>query len=168
MLHRWCYDMLLHRWCWICCIDGTLICCIDGAMICCCIDGAGICCMDGAVICCMDGAVICCMDGTVICCIDSAVICCIDGAVICCMDGAVICYLPAGLYSSSLTARLAHLCDTVVGLEAVRDDSDIVRVIPEPARYVSNSFLSLHYDASVCCHTSLLWSGCCAAIQKSV
>ncbi|KAL3163286.1 hypothetical protein ABBQ32_009681 [Trebouxia sp. C0010 RCD-2024] len=40
---------------------------------------------------------------------------------------------PAGLYSSSLTARLAHLCDTVIGLEAVRDDSDIVRLIPEPA-----------------------------------
>ena len=50
------------------------------------------------------------------------------------MDGAVICCVPAGLYSSSLIARLAHLCDTVVGLEAVRDDSDIVRVIPEPAR----------------------------------
>ncbi len=41
----------------------------------------------------------------------------------------------AGLYSPSLTMRLAHLCDTVVGLEAVRDDSDIVRLIPEPARY---------------------------------
>ena len=41
----------------------------------------------------------------------------------------------AGLYSPSLTARLAHLCDTVIGLEAVRDDSDIVRLIPEPARY---------------------------------
>ncbi|DBA85372.1 TPA: hypothetical protein ACH3X2_006051 [Trebouxia sp. C0005] len=40
---------------------------------------------------------------------------------------------PAGLYSSSLTMRLAHLCDCVVGLEAVRDDSDIVRLIPEPA-----------------------------------
>lgn len=40
---------------------------------------------------------------------------------------------PAGLYSLSLTLRLAHLCDTVVGLEAVRDDSDIVRLIPEPA-----------------------------------
>ena len=40
----------------------------------------------------------------------------------------------AGLYSLSLTLRLAHLCDTVVGLEAVRDDSDIVRLIPEPAR----------------------------------
>jgi len=41
----------------------------------------------------------------------------------------------AGLYSPSLAMRLAHLCDTVVGLEAVRDDSDIVRLIPEPARY---------------------------------
>ncbi|KAL0050026.1 hypothetical protein WJX82_003004 [Trebouxia sp. C0006] len=40
---------------------------------------------------------------------------------------------PAGLYSPSLTLRLAHLCDTVVRLEAVRDDSDIVRLIPEPA-----------------------------------
>ncbi|DBA95005.1 TPA: hypothetical protein ACH3X1_002526 [Trebouxia sp. C0004] len=40
---------------------------------------------------------------------------------------------PAGLYTPSLTMRLAHLCDTVVGLEAVRDDSDIVRLIPEPA-----------------------------------
>lgn len=43
--------------------------------------------------------------------------------------------MTAGLYSASLTARLAHLCDTVIGLEAVRDDSDIVRLIPEPARY---------------------------------
>ena len=43
--------------------------------------------------------------------------------------------MTAGLYSSSLTARLAHLCDSVIGLEAVRDDSDIVRLIPEPARY---------------------------------
>ena len=44
-------------------------------------------------------------------------------------------HVAAGLYSPSLTMRLAHLCDTVVGLEAVRDDSDIVRLIPEPARY---------------------------------
>lgn len=67
------------------------------------------------------------------------------------MDGAVICSVPAGLYSSSLTARLAHLCDTVIGLEAVRDDSDIVRVIPEPARYVNNlPFLALQCATSVC------------------
>ena len=46
------------------------------------------------------------------------------------------CHALAGLYSPSLTARLAHLCDAVIGLEAVRDDSDIVRLIPEPARYI--------------------------------
>ena len=49
----------------------------------------------------------------------------------------------AGLYSPSLTARLAHLCDTVIGLEAVRDDADIVRLIPEPARY---QLLVIHQD----------------------
>ena len=68
----------------------------------------------------------------------------------CCMDGAVIYFVPAGLYSSSLTARLAHLCDTVIGLEAVRDDSDIVRVIPEPARYVT-VFAVLLLPIVACC-----------------
>ena len=48
-----------------------------------------------------------------------------------CLDAS---HVAAGLYSPSLAMRLAHLCDTVVGLEAVRDDSDIVRLIPEPAR----------------------------------
>ena len=53
-----------------------------------------------------------------------------------CLAATELCSMSAGLYSSSLTARLAHLCDTVIGLEAVRDDSDIVCVIPEPARCV--------------------------------
>ena len=43
-------------------------------------------------------------------------------------------YVAAGLYSTSLGCRLAHLCDMVIGLEALRDDSDIVRMLPEPAR----------------------------------
>lgn len=51
-----------------------------------------------------------------------------------CLVYLIASHVAAGLYSSSLTMRLAHLCDCVVGLEAVRDDSDIVRLIPEPAR----------------------------------
>lgn len=43
-------------------------------------------------------------------------------------------WVSAGLYCSSLATRLTHLCDTVIGLEAVRDNSDIVRIIPDAAR----------------------------------
>lgn len=64
----------------------------------------------------------------------------------------------AGLYSPSLTARLAHLCDTVIGLEAVRDDSDIVRLIPEPARYW---LLVIHQH----CQTALLQLQACQALM---
>ena len=60
-------------------------------------------------------------------------------------------HVAAGLYSPSLTLRLAHLCDTVVRLEAVRDDSDIVRLIPEPARYcLLLPLLHRHFYSNTC------------------
>jgi hypothetical protein len=40
----------------------------------------------------------------------------------------------AGELSASDALRLQHLCDAVIALEAVRDDSGIARMVPDPSR----------------------------------
>ena len=39
----------------------------------------------------------------------------------------------AGCHSVSLAARLQHICDAVVAVKAVRDDSSLVSLVPESA-----------------------------------
>lgn len=41
--------------------------------------------------------------------------------------------VPAALYTNSDTRRMAHIADVVLSLEAVQDDSDIVRLAPDPS-----------------------------------
>ena len=43
--------------------------------------------------------------------------------------------LNADMFSGSLGARLQHLCDSVVQLEAVSEASSVVRLVPDPARF---------------------------------
>ena len=81
-----------------------------------------------------------------------------------CLDAS---HVAAGLYGPSLAMRLAHLCDTVVGLEAVRDDSDIVRLIPEPARCCLLLLTSDHQLQTI--RVFILWFVChCIYITPQV
>jgi hypothetical protein len=48
-------------------------------------------------------------------------------------------HLAAGAYGDSLALRLQHMCDAALVLEAVHDDSDIVRIIPDPKRQALDS-----------------------------
>ena len=41
----------------------------------------------------------------------------------------------AGMYGQAFAARLQHICDAVLEIEAVSDESDVVQLIPDPARY---------------------------------
>ena len=41
----------------------------------------------------------------------------------------------AGMYGQAFATRLQHVCDAVLELEAVSDESDVVQLIPDPARY---------------------------------
>ena len=40
----------------------------------------------------------------------------------------------AGFYPASFCARLQHLCDAVLELEAVSDASSVTRLVSDPAR----------------------------------
>ena len=40
----------------------------------------------------------------------------------------------AGLYPPGVAARLAHLADSVLEVQALRDDSGLVRLAADPAR----------------------------------
>ncbi|KAK9825219.1 hypothetical protein WJX74_000929 [Apatococcus lobatus] len=44
---------------------------------------------------------------------------------------------PAEVYSSSAAMRLQHLCDAVIALEAVAEDSSVVKLAPDPASCVA-------------------------------
>lgn len=48
--------------------------------------------------------------------------------------------------------RLQHLCDAVIALEAVAEDSSVVKLAPDPARFVD---LVLLCPASPCSHDAL-------------
>lgn len=41
----------------------------------------------------------------------------------------------ADVYSPSVAMRLQHLCDAVIALEAVAEDSSVVKLAPDPARF---------------------------------
>lgn len=51
-----------------------------------------------------------------------------------CDRPAVCCLLPAGMYSESFQAQLQHLCDIVLCVQSLADNSDIYRLLPDPTR----------------------------------
>ena len=58
----------------------------------------------------------------------------------------------AEVYSPSVAVRLQHLCDAVIALEAVAEDSGVVKLAPDPARSV---VLVLLCSASSCNYAAL-------------
>ena len=48
-----------------------------------------------------------------------------------------------GVLSASLVMRLQHMCDAVLALEAVQDDSPAVRLLSDPDRYMLRSIHKL-------------------------
>lgn len=67
-----------------------------------------------------------------------------------CFDAPLLCFvLPAGMYSESFQTQLQHLCDIVLCVQSLADNSDIYRLLPDPTRYAGRCFLGCHLFASV-------------------
>ena len=57
----------------------------------------------------------------------------------------------AGFYPTSFSARLQHLCDAVLDLEAVSDTSSVTRLVSDPSRWASRSHLRHFSQCSMYC-----------------
>ena len=56
----------------------------------------------------------------------------------------------AGLYAEGLELRLQHMCDAAMVLVAVHDDSDLVRIIPDPKRHPPHLHILFLQSAHSC------------------
>lgn len=78
-----------------------------------------------------------------------------------------LCYMHAGVLWDSAAVRLQHMCDAVIALEAVRDDSGISRMVSDGSRCLPALLSTLHIRSrmSISSRSSLSFAQTSAAIS---